>query len=391
MLYSLDKIKSLIQEQEVISVRLSSWNTDFWASLDYEERSFHLNQAVFLHDGAYKIAEDLPMSATFYRRMYGPLAMLEDGSTITLDDANESPGLMVYRPSVEVALRHAARFARAEAKKNWLLAHGLGTFVTTGFELETQASNGHTKSSYDVLDFSVFAENADLTAAAISENATDDTQNLIAGLSRDKMLQVLEIIGPDKLGIAWPPSMVLPVSPDLLEVDTDGSVDGFEFRTVGGLTEERFKDAVTQAFKFNHKIDHRCSFHIHVGSSKDKFRMPYSEHEFRIMIEHIITHPDLPETVRERFANDKSNYFIKVNTTGGPKDSFIRRHPQGTLEFRCFGNIRNEADAMTCRSIALEAITFAVSSSKVCYEPTENWVKRMNSLMKPAQETQKAS
>jgi hypothetical protein len=142
-----------------------------------------------------------------------------------------------------------------------------------------------------------------------------------------------------------------------IQIGSDGSVGGFEFRTIGGVKYGAFNDAAESLFKLNHVIDRKCSFHIHLSVNDIAHR--YGQRLQQAMTEYVVSNAArLPATVKDRlmFATE-SNYFkpqLQKN-----KYTFVNYHDQGTWEFRCFGNVQSAAEAKICLDIAIEAMQFA--------------------------------
>lgn len=146
--------------------------------------------------------------------------------------------------------------------------------------------------------------------------------------------------------------------PDGLEVDTDGSVEGFEFRTEGPRTIAEFQAAARAVFRMSHDIDTKCSFHVHL--SVVGVNHSYGAKLQNAMMAYLARNVHrVPSTVLERWANeDQVEQYFKVHLAN-PKYSFIHWHSQGSIEFRCFGNVQNAADGMTCLTLAMECLQFA--------------------------------
>lgn len=148
-----------------------------------------------------------------------------------------------------------------------------------------------------------------------------------------------------------------------LNVGTDNSVDGVEIRTIDGLTYRQFYAAAKAAFSLDHDIDTACSFHIHLS-------IPNVKHSFGdrfqlALVEYLIENVDrLPANVQERFRKAPSNEYINGLLSSKKKYSFVHAHEQGTWEFRCFGNVQNTSEAMTCLNIAIEAMNYAYQATK---------------------------
>lgn len=145
---------------------------------------------------------------------------------------------------------------------------------------------------------------------------------------------------------------------DLVQVGSDGTVNGFEMRTVGPLTYEEFETAARSVFTLNHVVDVGCSFHIHLSVVDVHHR--YSQRLQLAMIEYIIAHQsELPESVRERFRHTQnSRHFQSV--VKRDKYTFVAPSEEhNTWEFRCFGNVNNPETAMLCLNLAIRALQFA--------------------------------
>jgi hypothetical protein len=143
-----------------------------------------------------------------------------------------------------------------------------------------------------------------------------------------------------------------------IQCGKDGSVDGYEFRTIGALTYAQFVIASRAAFSLDHTIDEACSFHVHLSipgvkhSYGDRFQLALVEY----LIENI---GRIPQSVRSRWKGAPSNQYIKGLLSSKNKYSFVYAHEQGTWEFRCFGNVLNTKDGLTCLNIAIEAMAHA--------------------------------
>lgn len=148
-----------------------------------------------------------------------------------------------------------------------------------------------------------------------------------------------------------------------LNVGTDNSVDGVEIRTIDGLSYRQFYAAAKAAFSLDHDIDTACSFHIHLS-------IPNVKHSFGdrfqlALVEYLIENVErLPANVQKRFRNAPGNEYINGLLSSKKKYSFVHAHDQGTWEFRCFGNVQNTSEAMTCLNIAIEAMNYAYKATK---------------------------
>lgn len=145
--------------------------------------------------------------------------------------------------------------------------------------------------------------------------------------------------------------------PDFVEAGSDGSVKGFEFRTIGALTYDQFVQAASGIFKFDHYIDTGCSFHIHL-------QLKGVEHKHgaklqRALTEYLVEHQErVPESVRTRWKGINSNGYIQPGVSRD-KYSFVWKHGQGTWEFRCFGNVQTAEEGKLCLDLAIEAMQYA--------------------------------
>jgi hypothetical protein len=85
----------------------------------------------------------------------------------------------------------------------------------------------------------------------------------------------------------------------------------------------------------------------------------------------------VPASVRERWADPQALTFCAVHLAN-PKYSFIHWHHQGTIEFRCFGNVQNATDAETCLTLAIEALRYGYR----CQARMEPWPQeRIDTLL----------
>ena len=165
-----------------------------------------------------------------------------------------------------------------------------------------------------------------------------------------------------------------------VEVVTDESVDGFEFRTIGGLKPSEFQTALKDVFTLRHEIDTRCSFHIHlkVGDIKHTFDRGLRQS----MIQFLFMNSDrLPESVRDRWSNSNANYFFEPDQ-GSDKFNFINFHKRNsTIEFRCFGNLNHFEDAMICLNLAIDALRYGYSQNDLSYISDSKWNDKAKEAM----------
>lgn len=142
--------------------------------------------------------------------------------------------------------------------------------------------------------------------------------------------------------------------PDI-HIGEDGSVRGFEFRTIGGLTWRKFMNSARAVFKIDHNIDVGCSFHIHIAVKGVKHT--WTRRMQQSLTEYLLANADrVPSDVRDRWETANHHYSPKGTHE---KYSFVHKHKQGTWEFRCFGNVHNAIDAKQCLILAVEALQHA--------------------------------
>ncbi len=142
--------------------------------------------------------------------------------------------------------------------------------------------------------------------------------------------------------------------PARIEAVNDSSVSGFEFRTIGGLELAEVKTAAENIFRFDHKIDTKCSFHVHISIPGVKHQ--YGTELQAAMTEYLLINiAKIPDSIKQRWADD-CGYFKPMISRD--KYAFVHMHDQGTWEFRCFGNVKNSKDAETCFLLATEALQY---------------------------------
>ncbi len=149
-----------------------------------------------------------------------------------------------------------------------------------------------------------------------------------------------------------------------IDVKKDQSVDGFEFATVGGHSINDFNAMAREVFSLGHDIRSECSFHIHVGNIGDTLKYFEPLEIQRRIISYVVSDDRVPTSVLERWEDPGARRFFDHELCGVKrKQVFIRIHPQGTLEFRCFGNIQTAEEAEICRQIAQDAVVDALTTS----------------------------
>lgn len=154
-------------------------------------------------------------------------------------------------------------------------------------------------------------------------------------------------------------SSLAPLSQAGFVVKLDGSVDGFEFTTQGGLalaTVKRKAQFILDP-KWRHVIDMYCSFHIHV-SGMERDRVERLDWQWWC-IEWILAHLDrVPKRVRKRWQSSARRYFPIPDGDECQGREFVawRDH---TFEFRCWGNVATYADACACLNLTRDAVRYA--------------------------------
>ena len=329
---------------------------------------------------------DLPFSAPMCRLTGNTKLLLEDGTVVNYrkmvgntewmdtDGVIRSNMVLVTQYSEDNAVRIVARMTREKLKADYL-KDNLHKQLTYGFEFETHETEGSNNSK-------LITEDA-VVEKRLKERAESNMEGVLSLVHNDDpTIQVLKKIGKSKFGssaltitddikkhvvdtlLAKKSSLPLAFHfdlPDNIEVGYDGSVKGFEFRTIGGLQGADYDAAATQLLSLKHKTDSKCSLHVHVGSKN--IELPKSRSSQQHMINYIVSDERVPSTVRTRWASEFRRFFSISSDGASSKDSFVRIHPQGTLEFRCFGNIKNAADAIMCRQIAVDAVSYAMTQS----------------------------
>jgi len=227
----------------------------------------------------------------------------------------------------------------------------LQAMVTCGFELETQMSEELTRKAYMKAATTVRNYNSDQHEECVSRYMVRNA------CSRAEAEHIHPLANFVSERMTFDEFFQTP--PRLIEVVADTSVKGFEFRTIGGLSTKKFMLAAASVFSLDHKIDPRCSFHIHLGLPDIEFG--YSEKVQAAMIEYLTSHiKDMPRTVRTRLKRIRKLKWFQ-GLISQEKYSFINFHDQGTWEFRCFGNVKSAKDAEICLRLAIKALQYGYS------------------------------
>jgi hypothetical protein len=155
--------------------------------------------------------------------------------------------------------------------------------------------------------------------------------------------------------------------PSGMEVGYDGSVPhGDEYRTIGGHSPSviREKSEALFAHLINPIIDQKCSFHIHVSSRYFR-ELRLSEKQFMGELAKtwlLFNLEEAPTKVKQRLRNIDARecFFAPLEAVSDEGYGFIAikgverwwRTAQGTMEFRGFGNISKQRDALKCFELA---------------------------------------
>jgi hypothetical protein len=233
--------------------------------------------------------------------------------------------------------------------------------VLAGFELETQETDGLTDGDGE-LDHDAFDE-------AVNEGVNDILRNhrsLRDRLSSGTWDSIVDEVTDEVRANMDDSDYCIDGLENMrdrfcvrnMEVGSDSSVNGFEFRTRGGLSYADFRTALVGTMAHDHTVDEGCSFHIHLSLPGVKHK--YGAKMQAAMVEYIAERIlDLPEGVQNRLSGTGTNNFIKGLFESREKYSFVNYHRQGTWEFRCFGNVNSTWGGMVCLDIAIEALAHA--------------------------------
>lgn len=138
----------------------------------------------------------------------------------------------------------------------------------------------------------------------------------------------------------------------------DQSVTGPEIKTDGPTTVTESGRLLGRLFsEHDMEVDVGCSFHVHI--SVPDIRHSYGSKFQGYLYEYLLSQIDrVPTSVRERWSSSAARFFKAQLSTD--KMTFVNFHERlKTWEFRCFGNISNTADAMTCIRLSAEALRHA--------------------------------
>ena len=147
--------------------------------------------------------------------------------------------------------------------------------------------------------------------------------------------------------------------------EPDGSVRGPEIKTEGPNTLADATLKITKLFedldKHGVEIDTHCSFHIH--ASINGVTPKHSKLFQAFLMRTILNDPRVPVSVRERWENqDQLTRYFNFGLDQ-QKYRFVAIRDANTWEFRCFGNVKNLADAIVCLNIVAETYYAAITAT----------------------------
>lgn len=144
--------------------------------------------------------------------------------------------------------------------------------------------------------------------------------------------------------------------PSFVEVGEEGTVDGFEFRTVGGLSINKAVSTAKELFELDHEVDEGCSFHIHVKDNIET-EHPYDARAQARMMNYLLQHvAEWPETVQKRMISEYGDRWARWHLQAGKGAAVSHRDYVRTWEFRFFGNVQNALEAEQCLLLARRAM-----------------------------------
>lgn len=156
---------------------------------------------------------------------------------------------------------------------------------------------------------------------------------------------------------------------DGFDFGEDGSVSGWEYSTEnqleqGGVT---YSDALELAeYFYDHLddslyVDHRCSCHVHVKVLGVNQHIG-SFNLYMLLIDELSkvwSHEPCPATIRDRITRMHHHYAPRDNHT--EKFNTVRIHPQGTWEFRLWGNCQSPSEVKFCIDQTISCFRIAYS------------------------------
>jgi hypothetical protein len=157
------------------------------------------------------------------------------------------------------------------------------------------------------------------------------------------------------------------ISNNEVEIVDDQSVTGKELRTRDGYSYGDLLEISGDIFESikdsEHYIDESCSAHLHLKLGEIRHFFGQGVLHQQIMEYIAFNLHRLPESVRDRLSGG-GNRWIKPRLIDG-KYTWVRFHPQGTIEFRLFGNIDNVEELKECIDFAVDALTYGYRKQKL--------------------------
>lgn len=164
-----------------------------------------------------------------------------------------------------------------------------------------------------------------------------------------------------------------------VDVGRDGSVNGPECRTKGPMSSESLREAVRGIFRASGdaEVNTGCSAHIHVKVADIAHRMDTNSLLYQcLMFALTDSIEEWPDSQMERIRCSEARQWFRPNTDApNRKYSPVFCHPQGTMEFRLWGNAKGERETMKRVEFTLRAIiegytAFAESPELLVYDAT---------------------
>lgn len=156
------------------------------------------------------------------------------------------------------------------------------------------------------------------------------------------------------------PDSELNISNSELVVEEDQSVSGREIRTDKGETYDDLMTLSSEIFEAieasNHYIDSDCSCHLHIQLGDIKHYFGDGNLQGAMMEYFAFNLDRLPASVKKRLEGGGNRWINPY--LSHDKFRWVHFHPQGTIEFRLFGNIDNQEDLKVCIELALESLAY---------------------------------
>lgn len=145
-------------------------------------------------------------------------------------------------------------------------------------------------------------------------------------------------------------------------VGQDNTVSGAEYRFNGKAAWDKAVNRIQRVFELDHRIDDRCSFHIHTSLAGVVHR--YGERFQRRLMGALLSRiKDIPTGVLRRWSNSDWMYeYFEFKVEDDKYIAISHRDHLGTWEFRAFGNVATERDGIRCMELAVWCMAAAYSS-----------------------------